>query len=646
MNARNLRFGVYLSALIIMPAAGAEEGAHIAYSEPLQQLEMRRDMQIEALRFNAFSKHFDIRLAPNQNVLSLPVRERIADGVGVYRGKIDGMPGSWVRLVVADGIPRGLLWDGNVMYGVEAGTDASSAPYIFRMEDLTIPPGTMTCADAEGQMTASELLGAVANEMRPRVQQAAIAESILAVAVIADFEFATDKGSDAQTELVTRINNVDGIFSEQLGVQINLAQSDVFASSNDPFTDESDPGNLLGELSDYRAANASQNANGLTHLFTGRELDGTTVGIAFTGALCSRRFGAGLTQATHSVNLDSLIAAHEIGHNFGAPHDGTSGSACEDTPQDFLMAPRLNGSDTFSACSIVEMQADVNRASCVTAAPTLDIEVVANQPGGSLLGDSDTVTFVVNNIGTEDASGAEFEVSLPSNVTLDSITSSVGNCSSGGGSATCTIGSIAAGSSSTVDLVVTSTAAGDARFSANVTAAGDTNGGNNNVILTLRVEPAVDVQATAAAISAVQDQSTTARVTIENNSSIVASSVEVTVSPDSGLRIDSANWSPGNCSLAGGVATCAASSLAVQSNNTINVQLTGLSGGSKTYSVSVSAAETDRDTSNNDVQGQVTVGELQSDSGGGGVLGLLELITFCLFLIARRSRLSTLLSTT
>ena len=637
MNTTNLRFGVLLFALVMMPAIGIAEGVHIEHSEPLQQLELQRGVPDEAVRFNAFGKHFDVRITSNQNILSLPVRERLAQGVGVYRGEIEGMPGSWVRLVVADGTPRGLLWDGNVMYAIEAGEASSGAPQMFRLDDLKIPPGTMTCAQADEQMTASDLLGAVTKDVRPNVAEAAGAESSLDIAVIADSEFASAKGGDAETELVTRINNVDGIFSEQLGVQINLARTDVFASSNDPFTDESDSGRLLDELTDYRNANASQSANGLTHLFTGRDLDGSTVGVAYTGSICSRRYGAGLTQGTHSVSLDSLIAAHEIGHNFGAPHDGTSGSACEGTSQDFLMAPRLNGSDTFSACSIVQMQDDVNRASCVTAVPTLDVEVVANQPGGSLLGDSDTTTFVVNSVGTEDATGVEFEVSIPSNVALDSITSSIGSCSNGGGSATCSIGSIGAGSSATVDLAVTSSAPGDARFSATVTATGDNNSSNNAATATLAIEPAVDVLVRAAAASVARDQGATARVTLENNSSIAATTVEVTVSPSSGLRIDGANWSSGSCSVTGGIATCEASSLAVQSSNTINVQLTGLVEGSESYSVSVSTAETDRDTSNNSAQGQVTVREPQSDSGG-GAFGLLEMIALFLLLFARRLR--------
>ncbi|MDJ0708998.1 MAG: M12 family metallo-peptidase [Woeseiaceae bacterium] len=621
-------------ASILAPVTGMAESALIEYSEPLQEFELEKSTYGEAARFNAFGKRFDVSLAPNQNILSLAVRERLAEGISVYRGSVDGMANSWVRLVVADGMPRGLLWDGAEMYAIEPIADGGGAAHMFRLSDMQIPQGTMTCAHADAPTSASELLTAVSKEIGPSVVAAAGANSSLDLAVIADFEFASAKGGDTQTALVTRINNVDGIFSEQLGVQINLARTDIFASPNDPFTDESDGGRLLDELAEYRSANANQRANGLTHLFTGRDLDGSTVGVAFTGALCRNAAGAGLTQGTHSDNLDSLIAAHEIGHNFGAPHDGTSGSACEGTSQDFLMAPRLNGSDTFSSCSIQQMQDDVSRASCITALPTLDVEVVASQPGDVLLGDSETVSFVVNNVGTDDATGVDFNVSIPLNVTLDSISSSAGSCSSGGGSASCSFGSLSAGASATVNLAVTSSITGNGDFAATVTTADDDNSGNDSATITLNVTPAVDVLVRTTPISVTINQGGTVQVTVENDSPIAATAVEVTIVPGTGIRLDSASWSAGTCSLAGGNATCDAASLAVRSSSTISVQLTGLAEGGQSYNVTVAADETDRSTGNNSAQGQVTVSEPAQDNGG-GAFGVLELLALLMLMLAR-----------
>ena len=160
--------------------------------------------------------------------------------------------------------------------------------------------------------------------------------------------------------------NVDGIYGAQVGIQIELADAiTVFQDPADPFT-SSDASALLEELGDHRRSQSSLSATGVTHLVTGRDLTGSTVGIAYIAALCLSSYGASLSQGTAS--LVALIAAHEIGHNFGAPHDGEAAESgqpanpCEATPRTFLMAPQLNGSDQFSQCSLTQMQPEIDAA--------------------------------------------------------------------------------------------------------------------------------------------------------------------------------------------------------------------------------------------------------------------------------------------
>jgi hypothetical protein len=126
---------------------------------------------------------------------------------------------------------------------------------------------------------------------------------------------------------------------------------------------------LLESLAQLRQNAAALSGTGLTHLFTGRRLDGDTAGIAYTDALCSRRFAASLTMANSSAVIDSLITAHEIGHVFGAPHDGAE--RCASTPQNqFIMTPTLNTSiSSFSQCSLDEINAVLASYSCVVDLP-------------------------------------------------------------------------------------------------------------------------------------------------------------------------------------------------------------------------------------------------------------------------------------
>ncbi|MCP4301034.1 MAG: hypothetical protein GY783_10650, partial [Gammaproteobacteria bacterium] len=579
MRGQILSIAAVFFGLLLLAVTRAEDGIQIVYQEPLEQVWMTHSTSsgdqkpdistVRSLGFDAFGKRFDINLEVNRTLIDAMQRERLDARYEIYRGDIAGMPNSWARLVIADGVPRGMLWDGGEMWAIDVAKDNATGleeAFIYRLSDLQIPPGALACSEISTAKNAGELAKAVISEVTANAAQGPGATSQIDFAVIADFEFTSDNGAATNTALITRMNNVDGIFSMQLGVQLNVNRIDTFPANNDPFSDELDASALLDELTDYRFATPAQHANGLTHLFTGRNLDTTTVGIAYTGALCSRGFGAGLTQGSTDVMLDTLIAAHEIGHNFGAPHDGTEDSPCESETGDFLMAPRLNGESDFSACSIVEMQDDINRASCITPLPSTDVALVAGgQPAAILLGNAAALTFDVNSVGTNTASGVNVAVAIPAGVALDSVTATAGGCTSGAGTASCAIGSIAAGSGVTVTIQATGAAVGSADFVASVSADTDANGDNNQATLQLTVDPAVDLVSTAATtVQVALNASTTIRPNIENRSSIVATNVTLTVTPDSGISIDSASWSPGSCSITDSVVTCQAASLGPQ----------------------------------------------------------------------------------
>ena len=155
-NKTSLLF-LFLILLTSVRAAGAAE---ILYKEPLQQLQMvtsplpvapgSHSESIRALRFDAFGKNFDINLQVNRTLLNAAQRARLDERYEIYRGNIAGLPGSWVRLVIADGVPRGMLWDGSELMAIEAtgerGKGAEKA-FIYRLSDLTVPPGMLACSD-------------------------------------------------------------------------------------------------------------------------------------------------------------------------------------------------------------------------------------------------------------------------------------------------------------------------------------------------------------------------------------------------------------------------------------------------------------------------------------------------------------------
>jgi hypothetical protein len=180
----------------------------------------------------------------------------------------------------------------------------------------------------------------------------------------------------------------------------------------------------------------------------------------------------------------ALIAAHEIGHNFGAPHDGEG--ACAATSSDFLMAPQLNGSDQFSACSVQQITPFVNNSTCLTTYVPPDASIQVTSPTlNATVGTALVASYMVRATGDDASANVTTTVSLPANLTLQSVSANGGTCTSGAGTATCNLGSLAAGDSRQVDLNVTATASGTLALSLSVDSSNDPNAANDSGTITI-----------------------------------------------------------------------------------------------------------------------------------------------------------------
>lgn len=636
----------------------------LSHYEPLQQLNLRSDdklsdQRMQQLRsstsmdmsFNALGRNFELQLEPNERLLAAAPRAVLQNGVQILRGQLQGRPESWARIVVFDGMPRGLIWDGEEMFAVEAPGDAlldNAGPIIYRLADAMIAPGAMTCASGPIATNGAVAINKLVNELSAVSALAPGAVSELTMGAVGDFEFTNDKGGDAAAAaaITTRLNNVDGIFSEQLGVQINVQTIDTYNTAADPFTDTGDAGTLLDELSLYRSTNASQNAHGLTHLYTGRNLDTSTVGIAWRGALCSDFFGAGLSEGNGGATFDSLIAAHEIGHNFGAPHDGQAGSACEAETGAFLMAPQLNNSDQFSSCSIAQMQAEIASASCVVAIPAVDMSVELSSPSSTLLlGANMALEYGVSNNGTLDATNVSVDFTIPANLTLGTVTTTAGTCSSGAGTVNCVFGTVAGQSSETVTINVVPTTLGAGTLNAAVTADTDDRPANNQEDLQVTVDPAVDlVVNTPTSSSVLVNSVTTVMAVLENQAVLDASGVSVSISLSNGLQANAASWSIGTCTVTAQQVDCQASNFSAQSSSSLSVDVRGISEGSKSLDITLSSVDAEANPANNSVIALVRVNEpADKDEGGGSTAPLFLLMLAMVAVLVRRKSMGSIL---
>jgi uncharacterized repeat protein (TIGR01451 family) len=645
-------------------AAGAVDGIELLHYEILRDYAKSRvvapgDTSLDSpleLSFDAFGRSFELELQPNARLLGVARRLGLAPGIAAYRGTLRGEPRSWLRIVTTANGPTGLIWDGENLYGLEAPFDsaASSAdPVIFRLDDLYIAPATMTCGATEPPDTAEQAFALIVGEFRAMAAQGAAVN--LDVGAVADFEFTNRFGTDAEAAVLARLNNVDGIFSAQIGVQITAAELDLFTTADDPFS-ENDAEDLLDELAVYRGATPAQDAQGLSYLFTGRNLDGATAGIAFVGAVCARRsrfdplgrsFAVGLSEGgRRGLIVESLIAAHEIGHSFGAPHDAESGSPCASTPPTFIMARSVSFSNQeFSACSIEQMQPEIESASCLAPIGQADLSVAVAEPNRTVLaGATFSYTVTISNLGLDPATGIVLSATLDPGLELLDADSQSGSCSASVGVADCVMADLPGGAAADATLTLRAAGVGAFGVDTEVGADQDADPADNQLNDLINVLPAVDLVVAAGAIALRANESATLTATLRNESDFAASAVSLTIDLSAGLRPADATLAAVDCTIEGQRVTCPGQSLAARTTATLTLSVTALASGAQQISIEAVAAEAEREPSDNDLLLDLNVTAAASDGaggssgGGGGAVSWLWLTLTCPIIIARHRR--------
>ncbi len=625
---------------------GAAHAATVRHAEPLRGLSVtayggaHRDDRGRAMpgavalkpaqgapavvSFNAFSRDFALELEPNGRLAGAS-----GAAAAAYRGKVQGRLGSWVRLVLTLEGPSGLVFDGETLYGIESGTDVAAsggAPAMFRLADVYFEPGELDFEMGAVALDGERAVAAIAHDLE--ALPATSATRRLELGAIADFEFSQAFGANAEAALLTRLNNVDGIFSEQLGVEISIEEIAVFTANDDPFTASAATA-LLNELANYRGATPSQDALGLTHLMTGRDLDGTTGGLAFIGTVCASRrppetrsFGAGLSEARRGAVVDSLVAAHEIGHNFGAPHDGTA--ACAATPPTgFLMAASIGpNDDEFSACSVREMQAEIAAATCLTRIGPADMRVALLPAGQVFAGVSFVRTARIENDGADEATGVVFTATTESGLTIEAAEAPGASCTVLPGSASCAMGSVGGGATRAATLTLRAAAPGTFELRAAVAATSDQNLGNNSTTAQVMPIAGVDLVWSGAPATMQLNGQATITVALANAADFVATSVTVTAALADGLRPDQATLGSSACTISGQTVSCPTQGLAARGTVPLALALTGTAAGSQRLTVSAASNDVERNPADNQLAIAIAV-NAPAPSGGGGAFSWL-----------------------
>ncbi|MFO0874182.1 MAG: M12 family metallo-peptidase [Phycisphaerales bacterium] len=249
-----------------------------------------------------------------------------------FSGTVLEAPGTIVRAAAVEGgLQATFALDGERWFVQPLGLDGTHA--VYPDEGLESPAAHCGVAD-EPTPPASfgpPPEGGVAGALCSRTTE---------LACDADYEFFQSNGSSVANtvaDIENVLNGVEGIYTDQCDIAFVITQIVVRSDVNDPYTTNVAP-DLLAQFADEWIVNQSSIPRDIAHLFTGKNLSGSTIGIAYTPGLCDPGAQYALSQSKWSLVYANRISvtSHEIGHNFSAVH-------CNGQPDCGIMCASIGG---------------------------------------------------------------------------------------------------------------------------------------------------------------------------------------------------------------------------------------------------------------------------------------------------------------
>jgi hypothetical protein len=278
-----------------------------------------RRSTIRAARVELRAPDFRILLSDGVADVEAPM-----PSVLTFQGIVAGDPESLVAVTLTGtDIDAAIRLTDGTYWGVApaARNSGGSAHVVFRSEDAL--PHDHICGATEPSVPILS-----ANSGSPRLRQAEIALEV-------DREFYLRQGSSssAVTAYVMQVLNwTDAVFRRDVEITYRvttiLIQTTALYASRDPQV-------LLVEFRDYWVNHRGSIRRDIAHLFTGHDLTGGVIGIAYVGAVCDLQRSFGISQMFPNPLARCALTAHELGHNWNASH--CSGNDCR------IMCPGLGG---------------------------------------------------------------------------------------------------------------------------------------------------------------------------------------------------------------------------------------------------------------------------------------------------------------
>lgn len=279
-----------------------------------------------------------------------------------YRGSIDEIPGSVIAASLLDEglFARILLPDGGE-YWIE--------PLAARLPDAGIDDHVVY--KGQDVIPSNGICGTVADEVHGAAERltgergtACGADLCVAqIACDADRFFYAQQGSTTPgvtNRIALVMNSVNVVYERDVLIRHLITQIIVRTDASEPYN-TTDPGSLLNQLAFEWNSNHTDIPRDVVHMFTGRSIDGSVIGIAQLGVICNLSQAYGLVESNccGSLGCSADLSEHELGHNWNAPH-------CSCQSPAYTMNPSITCANRFAASSISTIVAFRNSRGCLS----------------------------------------------------------------------------------------------------------------------------------------------------------------------------------------------------------------------------------------------------------------------------------------
>lgn len=306
------------------------------------------------------------------------------------RGEIVGEPGSVVAGTIDGDEARLMIMSGGRNWSVQPVEGEGVGVHAVYPGDAVLDQGG-TCsvldqpfAQAEAPVLAHHMADGVSNRADTRgTDEFRIAE----IAIEADWRLYNNGFNRNEASLLNDIDSVlagvSAVYERDVALTYELTHVLIRTSSGaDPYT-SNDASALLGQFQDEWNTNQSGVQRDVAHLWSGRNFDGSTIGIAYLGVICGGS-SYGANQILFSGNLNSRVGlfAHELGHNWSAEH-------CNGQNECKIMCSGLGGCNglgnpaRFAAVPISQISAHIASRACVDNIG-VNLPIVENYNGQTL----------------------------------------------------------------------------------------------------------------------------------------------------------------------------------------------------------------------------------------------------------------------